>query len=90
MRPAASRHWQWPGDSGLEFNLSHSNGLALLATSWDRAVGIDLESQGKELDFLGIADRFFTPQELAQIRGSPRRQPSGRRSSGAGRGKRRS
>jgi 4'-phosphopantetheinyl transferase len=60
-----------PADSELEFNLSHSNGLALLAISWGRAVGIDLEYQGKELDFLGIADRFFTPQELAQIRGQP-------------------
>jgi 4'-phosphopantetheinyl transferase len=60
-----------PRDSGLEFNLSHSNGLALLATSWERAVGIDIEYQGKEIDFLGIADRFFTPQELAQIRGQP-------------------
>ena len=66
-KPALAR----PGDSGLEFNLSHSNGLALLATSWGRAVGIDLEYQGKELDFLGIADRFFTPQELGQIRGQP-------------------
>jgi len=66
-KPALER----PGDSGLEFNLSHSNGLALLATSWGRAVGIDLEYQGKELDFLGIADRFFTPQELAQIRSQP-------------------
>jgi 4'-phosphopantetheinyl transferase len=57
-----------PADSGLEFNLSHSNGLALLATSWGKAVGIDLEYQGKAVDFLGIANRFFNPRELAQIR----------------------
>ena len=35
-KPALRR----PGDSGLEFNLSHSNGLALIATTWGRAVGI--------------------------------------------------
>ncbi len=66
-KPALAR----PSGSGLEFNLSHSNGLALLATSWGRAVGIDLEYEGKTLDFLGIADRFFTPQELGQIRSQP-------------------
>jgi 4'-phosphopantetheinyl transferase len=61
----------------LEFNLSHSNGLALLATSWGRAVGIDLEYEGKSVDFLGIADRYFTSQELGQIRNQP--EEAGRR-----------
>src|SRR4051794_34020071 len=32
-----------PEGSGLEFNLTHSHGLALVATSWGRPVGIDLE-----------------------------------------------
>jgi 4'-phosphopantetheinyl transferase len=58
----------WPECSGLEFNLAHSNGLALLGVAWDRTLGIDLEYQRENLDFLGIAGRFFTPQELAEIR----------------------
>jgi 4'-phosphopantetheinyl transferase len=66
-KPALAR----PGDSRLEFNLSHSNGLALLATSWGKAVGIDVEYQGKALDFMGIAGRFFNPRELAEIRNQP-------------------
>jgi 4'-phosphopantetheinyl transferase len=64
---------RWPEESGLEFNLAHSNGLALLAIAWGRAIGIDLECQREELDFLGIAGRFFTPQELAEIECEPER-----------------
>jgi 4'-phosphopantetheinyl transferase len=62
---------RWPERSGLEFNLAHSNGQALLATAGGRALGIDLEYQREELDFLGIAGRFFTPQELAEIQRAP-------------------
>ncbi len=60
-----------PEGSGLEFNLSHSHGLALFATSWGRAVGIDLEYQREEFDFLGIAGRYFTPQEVGEIQAQP-------------------
>jgi 4'-phosphopantetheinyl transferase len=60
-----------PADSGLEFNLTHSHGLALVATSWGRSVGIDLEFHRREFDFRGIAGRFFTPQESAQIEALP-------------------
>jgi 4'-phosphopantetheinyl transferase len=66
-KPALRR----PADSVLEFNLSHSHGLALVVTSWGRAVGIDVEFERPELDFRGIAGRFFTPQEFAQIEAQP-------------------
>jgi 4'-phosphopantetheinyl transferase len=62
---------RWPDRSGLEFNLSHSHGLALLAIAWGRTLGIDLEYEREDLDFLGIAARFFTPQELAEIQREP-------------------
>jgi 4'-phosphopantetheinyl transferase len=62
---------RWPESSGLEFNLAHSNGLALLAIARGRTLGIDLEYQRENLDFLGIAGRFFTPQELAEITREP-------------------
>jgi 4'-phosphopantetheinyl transferase len=62
----------WPMGTGLEFNLSHSHGLALVATTWGRAIGVDLEYRRAELDVLGLASRYFTPEELSQIE----RQPS--------------
>ena len=62
---------KWPADAGLEFNLSHSQGLALYATAWRRAVGIDLEYQRDGLDFEGIAGRFFTARESEQILALP-------------------
>jgi 4'-phosphopantetheinyl transferase len=61
-----------PDGSGLEFNLSHSNGVGLIATSWGRRIGVDLEFGRPDLDFLGIADRFFTPREFGEIRAQPR------------------
>ena len=60
-----------PTDPGLEFNLSHSHGLALIATSWGQAVGVDLEFHRPEFDFQGIAGRFFTPREFAAIEAQP-------------------
>jgi 4'-phosphopantetheinyl transferase len=62
---------RWPEGSGLEFNLSHSNGLALLATSWGRTLGVDIEYHREDLDFLGIAGRFFTPREVDEIQRAP-------------------
>jgi 4'-phosphopantetheinyl transferase len=61
----------WPEDSQLEFNVSHSHGLALIATSWKRPVGVDIEYQRHDLDFRGIAGRFFTPQEFGEIEAQP-------------------
>jgi 4'-phosphopantetheinyl transferase len=66
-KPALSR----PADSGLEFNLTHSHGMALIATSWGPSVGIDLEFQRVAFDFRGIAGRFFTPREFGQIEALP-------------------
>lgn len=62
---------RWPAGSGLEFNLSHSHGMALFATSAGRAIGIDLEYQRVEFDFRGIAGRFFTAGEFGRIQALP-------------------
>jgi 4'-phosphopantetheinyl transferase len=62
---------KWPEGSELEFNLSHSNGLALIATCWRCPVGVDIEWQRPTLDFQGIADRFFTPREVGEIVAQP-------------------
>lgn len=50
----------------LEFNLSHSQDLALLALGKDFALGIDLEFFSAR-SYDGIAKSLFSPQELASF-----------------------
>jgi 4'-phosphopantetheinyl transferase len=59
------------GSSGLFFNISHSEGLALFAFSQERAIGVDIEYMGNITDFEKIADRFFSPGERLAMRISP-------------------
>ncbi len=54
-------------ENPLYFNLSHSEEMAILATSFQAEVGIDIEHLKPEIDTLGIAQRFFHPIELAQL-----------------------
>jgi 4'-phosphopantetheinyl transferase len=51
----------------LEFNLSHSGDLGLLAIANDRIVGIDLEEIHPVSDLEKLAARFFTPGEHQRI-----------------------
>jgi phosphopantetheinyl transferase len=51
----------------LEFNLSHSHELAVYAFSMGRPVGVDVEYVRRELDCLGLARRFFPPQERVRL-----------------------
>src|SRR5687768_16344510 len=52
----------------LEFNLSHSADLALVAVAWERPVGVDLQQWEREIDHLALAERFFSPAERASLR----------------------
>ncbi len=63
-------------DVGLEFNLAHSHGLALLAVARGRAVGIDVEYVRAELAAERIAERFFSTDEAAALRTLPREEQS--------------
>lgn len=47
----------------IEFNLSHSEDVALCAVSWGRAVGVDLELVRRMDDAGRIARRFFSTRE---------------------------
>jgi 4'-phosphopantetheinyl transferase len=47
----------------LEFNLSHSGDLALLAVAWARPVGVDVEAARTGFDFLEVAEMVFSPAE---------------------------
>lgn len=55
----------------LNFNLSHSGGLALYAFTRDREVGIDLERIRTDVEYDEIAARFFSPREVAVLRTIP-------------------
>ncbi|MEK6283541.1 MAG: 4'-phosphopantetheinyl transferase superfamily protein [Acidobacteriota bacterium] len=55
----------------LHFNLSHSHGTALYAVSKNREVGIDLEYIREDFASLEIAERFFSPDEVAMLRSLP-------------------
>lgn len=52
----------------LEFNLSHSGDLGLVAVARERPVGVDLERWKREMDHLALATRFFSPAERASLR----------------------
>ncbi len=56
---------------GLRFNVSHSDGLALYAVSRNREIGIDLERIRPELAGQDMAERFFSPWEVASLRSLP-------------------
>lgn len=58
----------------LQFNLSHSNGLALLAFTSGCELGIDIEKVRPMPDLQQIASRFFCAEETAELMSLPRSQ----------------
>jgi 4'-phosphopantetheinyl transferase len=59
------------GAAGLEFNLSHSHGMALYGFTLGRQVGVDVELVRSNLDHERIAGRFFSEAESAALRDLP-------------------
>lgn len=53
--------------SYLQFNLTHSHELALLAVTQDQAIGIDVEYNQRKAHLLDIAKRFFAKEEYQQL-----------------------
>ncbi len=51
----------------LQFNLSHSGELVLVAVARGRSVGIDVEEIRSEVPAAAIAGRFFSPRENAAL-----------------------
>ena len=60
-----------PGLIPLEFNMSHSAGLGLLAVARDRPVGVDVEHVRDLADALDIADTHFSVAERRALRSLP-------------------
>lgn len=60
--------------SGLSFNLSHSQDLAVCALSINRNTGVDIEYIRSVSDIEALAKRFFSPREYAVVRSLPPEQ----------------
>lgn len=51
----------------LRFNLSHSGHLGILAVACGRELGVDVETRQQVVDYMAIAQRFFSPREHQAI-----------------------
>jgi 4'-phosphopantetheinyl transferase len=58
-------------DHQLEFNLSYSGDFALIATSPERKVGIDVERIRSGISSHVIAQQYFSKQEFAELQSLP-------------------
>lgn len=55
-------------NSELCFNVSHTDGLALMAFMLKREVGVDVERVRPQSDVMTIAERFFSVHERSNLR----------------------
>ncbi len=63
---------QSPAGQPLRFNVAHSRHCAVYAVSRDFEVGIDLEGDRDRADYLMLAERICSPEELTTFRRLPR------------------
>lgn len=61
----------------LQFNLSHSNDLALVAVARTRAVGVDVETVRAEVAQEAVAERYFSEGEVRVLRSLPPAEQAG-------------
>jgi len=59
------------GGNTLRFNLSHSRGMALIAITKNREIGVDIEGINPKFSYLEIAEKFFSPLENSVLRSLP-------------------
>ena len=57
--------------AALRFNVSHSSGLALLAFTRERELGIDVERERSMTEWEDIARHYFSAREGAELRSLP-------------------
>jgi 4'-phosphopantetheinyl transferase len=63
-----------PAAPALEFNLSHTRGLAVCAVCLGQEVGVDTEANERVSDYPGLARRFFSPAEATALESLPSEQ----------------
>jgi 4'-phosphopantetheinyl transferase len=51
----------------LDFNVSHTNGVALIALTRDARVGVDLEHGERTVNVAGVARKFMSPAERERL-----------------------
>jgi 4'-phosphopantetheinyl transferase len=59
------------GGNTLRFNVSHSRGMALIAITKNRDIGVDIEGINPNFSCLEIAEKFFSPLENSVLRSLP-------------------
>lgn len=59
------------GAPPLRFNLSHTDGLIACLVTHDLDVGVDVEDTLRTSSTVDIADRFFSPSEVRELRAQP-------------------
>jgi 4'-phosphopantetheinyl transferase len=57
--------------NALQFNVSHSGGLALIAIGSEHRLGVDIETMRRDIDAAALAERFFSVRERAGLRALP-------------------
>jgi 4'-phosphopantetheinyl transferase len=55
----------------LQFNVSHSGGIALIAIGSQHRLGVDIEKMRRDIDAEALAERFFSIRERAGLRTLP-------------------
>lgn len=68
--PGGKPYLEAPG-AGIEFNLSHCTGMALIAVTRGAALGIDVEARRRIEDPLRLARRLFTADAIALLESLP-------------------
>ena len=57
--------------AGLKFNVSHSEGFALVGVTLAGEIGVDLEHVRHDIEYNEIAQRFFSPSEAETLKELP-------------------
>jgi 4'-phosphopantetheinyl transferase len=57
--------------SGLQFNVSHSANMALIAVGSEHRLGVDIEKIRGDVDTTALAERFFSLRERAGLQALP-------------------
>ncbi len=58
-------------DACVSFNISHTHSLIVLGVTRNRALGVDVENVRAREVSIDIADRYFAPQEVADLTATP-------------------
>src|SRR5215218_8746541 len=56
-----------PQGLSLRFNLTNTTDLVACLVAHDREIGVDVEDLARKGETVGIADRFFSPPEVAAL-----------------------